>query len=48
MVWAAARLAGVEAFVRTHTSGPIERIPWAPTVERDLGKGRSAQRLLGI
>jgi hypothetical protein len=28
----------------THTSGPIERIPWALTVGRDLGKGRSAQR----
>jgi hypothetical protein len=24
---------------RTHTSGPIERIPFALTVGRDLGKG---------
>jgi hypothetical protein len=29
----------------THTKTLIERIPWAPTVGRDLGKGRSAQRL---
>ena len=29
---------------RTHTSASIERIPSAPTVGRDLGKGRSAQR----
>jgi hypothetical protein len=29
---------------RTHTSASIECIPSAPTVGRDLGKGRSAQR----
>ena len=33
---------------RTHTSAPIERITLAPTVGRDLGKGRSAQRLPAV
>src|SRR5829696_9499160 len=47
-LWAmiSAAAAGPEgAFVRTHTSGLIERITSASTVERDLGKRRSAQRL---
>ena len=30
---------------RTHTIQSFERIPLTPTVECDLGKGRSAQRL---
>ena len=30
--------------IRTHTSVPIERIPWASTVGRELGKRPSAQR----
>ena len=34
--------ASSSAVARTHTSGPVEHIPWAPTVGCDLGEWRCA------
>jgi hypothetical protein len=44
MAMMSAASASLKAHWRTHTSGLIERIPWAPTVERDLRERRCAQR----